>query len=209
MTYEVKDLFEMVQRIERRIGIVYSTSMSTVTGEIHHLRENILIPRIEIDIPVSGDNFEVSFPPVLLGDGYAIGGHVTISMHDTENDCVVIHKWRDVTFNGIVGTIKGAEGAYDGKLLAISYYHKDVVFFKISIASGEMRATQVIQPTEDIIINDEITKVSYLLQVTEHGYIDLVEIDSSENKNTKMTDEVSGKEYQLSLIDGYLSYEEV
>jgi len=207
--YTIKDLFEMIQRVERRVGNVYSTSMSTITGEIHHLRENILLPQVEKDIPISGDNFTVLFPPMLLGEGYAIGGHVTISMFDTGTNSTVIHKWRDVTFNGITGTINGADGAYDGKHVTLSYYHKDVVFYKFSIDDENIQVSQVLEPEDDIILEDSITGLFYCLKVTEHGFVDTVEVESTSSSNTILTDEVSGTQYQLFMIDGYLSYEEI
>jgi len=210
MLYTIEDLFEMIQRVERRVGTIYSTSRSTITGELSHLRNNdILLPRVEVDIPIDNDEFTVLFPPVLLGDGYAIGGHVTISMFDTGTNSTVIHKWRDVTFDGLVGTLNGAEGAYDGKHVTLSYYYRAVSFYKFSIDDGNIILLQVLQPEEDIIINDVVTNISYCLKVTEHGFIDIVEVESTGNNNTILTDETSGQQYQLLMTEGYFSYEEI
>ena len=60
MIEEESDIYEMIYRIEERIGVIGGTDEGTITGELGIIRSLMgPVPCVEIDIPIVGDTFTV------------------------------------------------------------------------------------------------------------------------------------------------------
>jgi len=209
MMGDESDIYEMIYRIEERIGIIGGVDEGTLTGEMSMMRSMMSpIPHVEVDVPITGDTFSVKHAPVKVGDSAIVNGHAIISL-DNGMGVKLIEEWRGIVFNGKTGTISGAGQKYDKKTITLTYYHSPITNNRVTIDNGFISISESNQDEDDIIIKDLVSGDTYELSVSWDKTVFYSKTRKTLPTNDIITDLSTGIDYIIFLKDEVIEYEEV
>ena len=203
------DIYELIYRIEERIGVLSDKGSGTITGELSILRNLFkATPFVEVDIPIVGNKFEVQHYPVVVGDSAIVNGSAVISMREADLK-TTIEEWRGISFSGKEGTIEGAGQKYDGKHITLTYYYSPFTSKKIVIEDSFIKTIDSAQGENVIIIEDLATNCRFDVVVSWDNVVSYLQIDSETTLNNVIVDIATGTSYELFLENGTIKYNEV
>lgn len=200
------DLWDAIERIERRIGVLGSSSPSDITGELSLLRSQVNpSPNVDIDLPISGDTFDAKYSPILNGDSHVINGHVLISVGENNDGDILVEEWRNVSFDGSTGTLIGAEGRYDKKKVTLSYFYNKSKSYGISVSDGFVESVED-GGVDVLYIVDDITGKRYSVKSDWSGSFIILEDYSGNEIYDTIQDSVTGQQWKFRIVNGTIEY---
>lgn len=204
-----EDIYEILYRIEERIGIIGCRDEGTITGELAMLRGMMAaIPYVEVDLPITGSSFVTQHSPVLVGDSAVVNGHALITISDASG-AKLVEEWRGITFEGKTGTLEESSDRYDGKTITLTYYHSALSQSKVVIIDGFITISDSTQEEDDIIIRDIVSGSKYVLSVGWNKVVSYSKVESNSVLNDIVIDVNTGFEYRIFLRDEVVSYEKI
>ncbi len=206
-------LFDAIDRIESYLGLLYYNDDYTVSGRLNNLeisagKDNI-VPVCEKDILVTGDNFTVSYEPIIIGDSWTVNNSAIITVSDTAEEKEV-DEWGDIEFQGVTGTLMGADGNYDGKLVTITYYTKqNMLYYGIIFDGGYPETRKVESEPFDLIIADSVLQENQRIFIDSKGRTSSFSV-SEPLVGTNIFDDLSnGLRYELYAENGQINWRTV
>ena len=202
-------IFDAIERIEQHIGLRYYTDDETVNGRLNNLEVSAsydgIRPYCEVDIPIAGDNFEVTHTPILIGDAWVVNNSVVITVIDSPDK--VVHEWGDIEFNGTTGTLMGAGGIYDGKTVTLTYFFKeDMLYYDIVFENGYPETQKIGSIFFDLIIEDEVTDENQRIFIDSKGRVSSYAVQESITGVNSFADTTNGLVYELYSENGHINW---
>ena len=203
-------LFEAIERIEQHVGLRYYTDTETVNGRLNNLDvaalNSIIRPYCQVDVPISGDSFEVLYEPVLIGDSWVVNNSVviTVSSDDGEKE---VDEWGDIEFQGKHGTLMGADGAYHGKILTITYfYNQTMLYYDIVFSDGYPETRRVGDSFFELVITDDVTGENQRIFIDSKGRVSSYSVTDTNVGDNIFADEINGQSYELYSENGHINW---
>jgi hypothetical protein len=203
-------LFDAVERIEQHIGLRYYTDSETINGRLNNIEslssDGMVRPYCQIDVPISGDSFEVLYEPILIGDSWAVNNSVVITVSE-DGDEKEVDEWGDIEFQGKYGTLMGANGKYHGKLLTITYfYNQTMLYYDIVFSGGYPETKKAGTSFFDLVITDDLTGENQRIFIDSKGRVSSYLVTDTNVGDNTFADEVNGQTYELYSENGHINW---
>ena len=206
-------LFDAVERIEKYIGLRYYTDDVTISGRLNNLEimpTRSPEPICEKDIIINNNNFTVEYEPELIGDAWVVNNSVIITTIDNENEGKVVHEWGDVEFNGLTGTLMGANGFYDGKLLTVTYYTKqNMLYYDIVFDGGYPETRKIGDNFFTLVIEDSALSDNQKIFIDSKGRVSSYSVTEQVSGVNIFNDLTNGMSYELYSENGNINWRTV
>jgi len=206
------EIYDVVEGIESHVGLHDATDNVTVNGRLNNLEASYMsglpvFPYCEIDVMISGDTFEVVNTPVLIGDAWVVNNSVVITISEGGASGKEVDEWGDIEFQGNFGTLMGADGAYHGKKVTLTYFYSQTVLYYGIIFDGDYpEAKKSLTSYFDLVIADEITGDSQRISIDSKGRVSSYPVADAPTGDDNFVDISTGKRFQLYSENGYINW---
>lgn len=202
-------IFDAIDRIEHHIGLRYYTDDETINGRLNNIEASSgsgVRPICEVDIPISGDSFEVSYTPILLGDSWVVNNSAIITVEDSGGEKTV-HEWGDIEFIGKTGTLMGAGNQYDGMVVTITYFYNETMLYYGIVFDGGYPETRKVSDTFfDLVIADSVTDENQRIFIDSKGRVSSYAVTEEVSGDNAFQDLSNGLTYELYSDNGNINW---
>lgn len=203
-------LFDSVERVERHIGLRYYLDYETINGRLNNLEmspSSGIAPYCEVDVLITGDNFSVVNTPILIGDAWVVNNSVMVTVDQGNSNNKVLHEWGDVEFVGNIGTLMGANGAYDGMVLTLTYfYNQTMLYYSIVFNDGYPGTEKRGDSFFDLVLEDEVAGPNQKIFIDSKGRVSSFDTQDPISGDDTFIDETTGATYEMYAENGNINW---
>ncbi len=203
-------LFNATERIEQHIGLRYYTDNETINGRLNNLELSPnagVSPYCEVDVLIEGNDFTVLNMPILIGDAWVVNNSVFITVEHGNSEKKVVHEWGDVEFIGNTGTLMGAEDAYDGMVLTVTYfYNQTMLYYDIIFNNGYPETSKAGISLLNLVINDISLELNQRIFIDSKGRVSSYLTSDETVGNELYEDSITGDIYELYADNGNINW---
>jgi hypothetical protein len=203
-------VFEAIEKIEQHVGLRYFTDTETVNGRLNNLETAVdygILPYCEVDLLISGDNFETTYEPVLIGESWVVNDYVIVTISGGNAGDKEVVEWRDVEFVGKVGTLMGANDNYNGNTLTLTYfYNQSMLYYGIVFDGGYPETRRVSDSFFSLVITDEVDGSNQRIFIDSKGRVSSYSVTDMNVGDNSFVDLTNGSTYELYSENGHINW---
>ncbi len=205
------DVFDAIERIEKHIGLLFFQDAVTVNGRLNNIENSNYsqnyVPCCEVDLAITGDSFTTLYDPALIGDAWVVNNSVMITVEQGNDSSKVLHEWGDVEFVGSTGTLVGANEAYSGNMVTLTYfYDQPVLYYDITFVDGYPEVDRIGVSMLDLVIDDVSSELNQRIFIDSKGRVSSYQTTDSTIGNEIYEDLSTGDIYEMYADSGNINW---